>query len=238
MGICLLFFLLMFLTDLGVAQDQCKQLRCGNSGPAIRFPFRLKDRHPNGCGFPGFELSCRGKSTVLELPLPVKFYVKSIDYTSQVIQLYDPDDCLLGQLLKINGLSVSPLGFLNDLRDYTLFNCSVLDRYTWSGQIFPCLGGGSGDQVLVVPSDTAIEAVPLAGCTKMNSISSVPFVIYDTDIKHLYLNWTRPNCSLCEAMGNGCRLKSNATEDETECFAYPKSSKGNNLLCFSGFRVA
>ncbi|EXC31506.1 putative receptor-like protein kinase [Morus notabilis] len=228
-SLCLLFLLLAFFTDLGAAQDQCKQIRCGKNGPAIRFPFRLKDRHQDHCGFRGFELSCRGKSTVLELQTtPVKFFVKSIDYKSQVIQLYDPDDCLLGKLLKINGLSISPFGVSNDLRDYALFNCSVIDRHKLHGrgQIFPCLGGGYGRQIVVVNSLYAIEEVPLTGCTKMYNISSVGYVLYDIDRKHLYLNWTRPNCSRCEEMGNGCRVKINGTRDETECFMYPKSSKG------------
>ncbi|KAJ6370423.1 hypothetical protein OIU76_028658 [Salix suchowensis] len=42
---------------------------CGNDGPDIRFPFRIKDEQPDHCGYPGFDLSCSDdNSTVLELP--------------------------------------------------------------------------------------------------------------------------------------------------------------------------
>ena len=230
-----LFLLLGLFIGLVSSQNQCRQSRCGN-GPAIRFPFRLKDRQPNHCGYPGFELSCRGKHTVLELPLPGKFYVKSIHYKSQVIKLYDPNDCLFGELLKINGLSVSPFGFYeNDQRNYTLFNCSVLERRTLDGMVFPCLSG-PGYQVLVVRSESSIEFVPLASCTKMYNISSVPHEIFAVDRKYLYMNWAEPNCTHCEVMGKGCRLKSNGSNNQTECFVYPKPSKSKALfIFFEGF---
>ncbi|PON96843.1 hypothetical protein TorRG33x02_072220 [Trema orientale] len=229
-----LLLLLGLLVEIGASQNQCKESRCGN-GPAIRFPFRLKDSQPNQCGYPGFELSCRGKRTVLELPIPVKFHVKSIDYKSQVVKLYDPNDCLFGELLKINGLSVSPFGFYQDpQRDYTLFNCSVLDRSTFQGMIFPCLSG-PGYQVLVVRSDSPVEDVPLASCTKMYNISSVPYVIFAVDGKYLYLNWTEPDCTRCELMGNGCRLKNNGSKSQTECFVLPKPSQTKKFVAIGEF---
>lgn len=175
-----LFFLLGLFVEIGACQNQCKESRCGN-GPAVRFPFRLKDGRPNHCGYPGFELSCRGKRTVLELPIPAKFYVESIDYMSQVIKLYDPNDCLFGEILKINGLSVSPFGFYEDQKaNYTLYNCSVLVRYYLGGVIFPCLSD-PGYQVIAIHSDTAIEDVPLGSCTKVYNILSVPHEIFSVD---------------------------------------------------------
>ncbi|KAJ6959247.1 hypothetical protein NC653_037534 [Populus alba x Populus x berolinensis] len=29
---------------------------CGNRGPDIRFPFRIKDKQPDHCGYPGYDL--------------------------------------------------------------------------------------------------------------------------------------------------------------------------------------
>lgn len=209
----------------GQSQSQCMPSRCSKNGPAVRFPFRLRDRQPAHCGYPGFELSCRGKHTVLELPIPSKFFVESIDYKSQVIKLYDPEDCLMGQLLKIHGFSVTPLGFFEAFRDYTMFNCSVLER-DLRYMALPCLSG-YGYQVFAVHSNDAVEELPLAYCTKMYHISSVPHEILAVDRKYLRMNWTRPDCSQCEAIGNGCRLNSNSTESYTECFVYPKSNEGN-----------
>jgi hypothetical protein len=84
--------------------------RCGGHGPAIRFPFRLNSQ-PDHCGYPGFNLSCTDTNhTVLELPISVKLFVKKIDYKSQVIQLYDPDNCFPRQLRGLN-LSSSPFQF-------------------------------------------------------------------------------------------------------------------------------
>jgi hypothetical protein len=40
----------------------------------------------------------RTNETVLELPIFAKFFVKKIDYKSQVIEVYDPDHCFPRQL--------------------------------------------------------------------------------------------------------------------------------------------
>ncbi|KAF4399127.1 hypothetical protein G4B88_023721 [Cannabis sativa] len=227
-----LFLLLGLSINIEASQTQCKESRCGN-GPAIRFPFRVKDGQPNHCGYPGFELSCRGKRTVLELPKSVKLFVKSIDYKSQVIKLYDPNDCLFGQLLKINGLSVSPLYFAKfELRNYTMFNCSGLERNALYGigMDFPCLSGPDGYQVIAVYSSSAIEDVPLASCNKMYDIISVPYTLFAVDRKYLYMNWAKPNCSRCGVLGYGCRLKNNDTKSETECYAYPKPSQTKKFV--------
>ncbi|RVW87547.1 Rust resistance kinase Lr10 [Vitis vinifera] len=51
-------------------RDECMASnRCGDQGPLIQFPFRLKDQ-PCHCGYPGFELSCtENNQTMLELPV-------------------------------------------------------------------------------------------------------------------------------------------------------------------------
>ncbi|KAL5568339.1 hypothetical protein UlMin_024914 [Ulmus minor] len=215
--------LLAFFMEFGAGYDQCED-KCGGKGPPIRFPFRLKGRQSELCGYPGFELSCSGRNTVLEFSISTKFFVKSIDYASQVIKVYDPNDCLLGQLIKIHNSSISPFQFEEArLRNYTLFNCSKAER-NW-GPIFPCLGGPSY-QVFFVDSDLATQEVPLVHCKKMYNISSVPYVMYATDAKYLRLNWTTPSCGSCEAKGNRCRFRNNGTSSDIECFK-PPASKGD-----------
>ncbi|RVW87485.1 putative RING-H2 finger protein ATL21A [Vitis vinifera] len=92
--------------------DECKVSRCSPNGPAIRFPFWLRDHQPAHCGFPGFELSCTEKhQTMLNLSHSVKLLVKKINYKSQEIQVHDTDDCRLTQFSNLS-LSVSPFQFL------------------------------------------------------------------------------------------------------------------------------
>ncbi|XP_065616733.1 putative RING-H2 finger protein ATL21A [Quercus suber] len=77
----------MGMGDLGEGHNSCPELRCGDDGPPIRFPFRLRDRQPDQhCGNPGFDLYCsHNNDTVLKLPTSVKAFVKHIDYKSQLI---------------------------------------------------------------------------------------------------------------------------------------------------------
>ncbi|KAK9912538.1 hypothetical protein M0R45_036400 [Rubus argutus] len=50
----------------------------------IRFPFRLKEKQPHHCGFPGFDLYCNERNkTLLKLPISVEF-IKNINYISQL----------------------------------------------------------------------------------------------------------------------------------------------------------
>uniref|UniRef100_A0A2N9H6V8 Protein kinase domain-containing protein n=1 Tax=Fagus sylvatica TaxID=28930 RepID=A0A2N9H6V8_FAGSY len=92
--LCIFLFCLLLLVnakEFGAELDECKETRCKHHGPTIRFPFWLKDHHPEHCRYPGFELSCtEDKDTMLELPRSVKLFVKHIDYTAQLIDVYDP----------------------------------------------------------------------------------------------------------------------------------------------------
>ncbi|KAL2556204.1 rust resistance kinase Lr10-like [Forsythia ovata] len=94
-----LVFLSLFAVLGSSTQNECQVQKCRHHGPAIRFPFWIKDRHQQHCGYPGFELHCtQNHDTVMELPFPVKasikdsklpfsvkFYIKDIDYKNQLI---------------------------------------------------------------------------------------------------------------------------------------------------------
>ncbi|CAL8119018.1 unnamed protein product [Prunus armeniaca] len=217
---CLCLIFLAFSTVLGEHQDTCKKLKCGDKGPAVHFPFSLKGRHPDHCVFPGFVLSCNEKhETILELPIPFKFPVKSIDYKAQAIQLYDPESCLLVKLLKVFNKSISPFHFSkNYMTDLTLFNCSLAERQL--DEPVPCFSG-PGYQVYSVVSSKSIRDLPLLSCTKMYNLSSVPYFSYEP--ANLYLEWSEPNCGQCEARGKMCRLKNNGTKSEIECVDFSKA---------------
>ena len=98
--------LLLFVLFIGEGHSSSPEIRCGEDGPTIQFPFRLKDRQPDHhSGYPGFDLYCNDKNdTVLELPTSIKVFVKQIDYKSQLIQVTDSDNCFPR---KIRGLHLS-----------------------------------------------------------------------------------------------------------------------------------
>uniref|UniRef100_A0A5B7AJA7 Protein kinase domain-containing protein n=1 Tax=Davidia involucrata TaxID=16924 RepID=A0A5B7AJA7_DAVIN len=226
MAICFFqFLLLVFFTGFGAGyQDECMETWCSQDhGPAIRFPFRLKDHQPDHCGYPGFDLSCtQSNHTVLELPLSVKVLVQEIDYKSQSIHIDDLyHGCLLRQFPNLT-ISASPFQIQEKyILNFTLFNCSSTKRI--SVYLFPviCLSSPAGYQVYATSSSRFISDVPLMSCTKMYKISSVPYQIFYKEYD-LQLNWSKPICGHCEAQGKYCRLKNNNTQDETECFDIPK----------------
>ncbi|KAF3432843.1 hypothetical protein FNV43_RR23945 [Rhamnella rubrinervis] len=217
-AVYMLSLMVVFFTELGATQNQCEEDQsCGHQ--AIRFPFRLKGRQPVNCGFPGFELSCTEKDeTFLELPIPAKLFVSRINYKSQVIELYDPENCLLSKLSKGLNISSSPFHFSDySVRGYTFFNCTNLERNLDFGSI-PCLSDPT-HQIYALLSTYSIDEQPLVGCTKMFNTSSIPYNYYDRDHNNkLELYWDKPNCGPCEARGTKCRFKNNSTRGETECF--------------------
>nr|GMC61011.1 rust resistance kinase Lr10-like [Ipomoea batatas] len=107
----LLPILVLFLTlGYGYDPNECLPRKCGNNGPQISFPFRLKDMPPE-CGQPGFDLLCTDKGEIaLEIPFPflnatqppfpLKFFIEDIHYESKEIVISrnnstaeDVDDC-------------------------------------------------------------------------------------------------------------------------------------------------
>jgi hypothetical protein len=204
----------MFIAELGVGLN-CTE-SCGNHGLDIRFPFWIKDRQPEQCGYPGFDLSCNEKGDiVLELPTAVKLYIDKIDYENQVIYASDPQGCLLSQHSNFNS-SVFHLQFKMSKVNFTIFNCS-LNNARYLPRI-ACLSTLHYD-VLAIDSEQSIDDNELLlSCTKM----------YDVPVpQDIRLSWSNPNCGSCEATGKLCGLKENSsTEHETECFGMHRQNKG------------
>lgn len=219
---------IIMIKHLGECQnEQCPELRCGDKGPAIRFPFRLKEMQPHHCGFPGFDVICtQANDTVLELPISVKLSIKRIDYKSQVIQLYDQDNCLLRQLQGLN-LSSSHFHFQYKEKVYTsefyaLFNCSPVQVPEYNP--ISCLSG-PGYQVYALPSNTgpgtdADSLMIITSCTRMHNDLYIPYdVIFRAHDKILPLEWKEPECRHCEAKGRMCGLKNNSNTSEIKCWS-------------------
>ena len=230
MDIPSLLLFVLFIVHLGEGQSNgcSEELRCGKDGPAIRFPFRLKDTQPDHCGYPGFDLSCTDQNdTVLQLPTSVKVSIKHIDYKSQLIQVSDPHNCFPRHIRGLN-LSSSPFQF-NEIYifDYSIFNCT---RTSTTNYLVGCLSNPRYS-VYAVGSYAYID--DLISCTKMYNVSSVPFSIWNSPF--LKLNWSRPMCGHCEVKGKKCRLKNNSTEIKTECFNLSKDTKGMVFYSISTF---
>ncbi|KAA8517038.1 hypothetical protein F0562_017144 [Nyssa sinensis] len=210
------FLFLLFFGGLGAVQDECTDKRCRQDGPAIRSPFRLKDSHPDHCGYPGFDLSCtQNGDTVIELPLSVKASVKEIDYKFQLIHIYDLLGCLPQQIRNLN-LSASPFQLQENYFNFTLINCSSAKSGLYELTPLPCLSG-PGYQVYAIPSGYYLYWLPLFSCSKMYNILSVPYQIFDQKYD-LQLHWSIPVCGKCESQGKYCRWKDNGSKHETECF--------------------
>ncbi|KAM7263404.1 hypothetical protein ACFE04_001087 [Oxalis oulophora] len=199
--------------------DNCPDLRCKEDGPLVRFPFYIKGRHDESCGFPlqGFQLSCsKTNDTLLELPVSVTLHVSNISYISQTLDVYDPTGCFLKQLEFLN-LSTSPFFYTMD--DYnnwnvSIFNCSKYDSSpSWGHQWDDCLVDSNHPFVTVV---TLIEEMEdLLPCNKMFNISFVPYGALRSDF--LTLGWSKPECRRCEAKHKLCRLKTNSSKSQTHC---------------------
>ena len=197
--------------------DECMVSRCSPNGPAIRFPFWLRDHQPARCGFPGFELSCTEKhQTMLNLSHSVKLLVKKINYKSQEIQVHDTDDCRLAQFSNLS-LSVSPFQFLEkSQRRFSLLNCTST-KTAYSNYLYPvpCLSVPAY-QVYAAYSSYYLDILELSSCRKIHNVS-LPYQILEGE-NIFPLNWDKPMCKSCEAEGGKCRLKkSNSKEPETQC---------------------
>ncbi|XP_022765540.1 rust resistance kinase Lr10-like [Durio zibethinus] len=224
-------------------QDDCRAIRCKRGGPLVHYPFRLKGRHPDHCGSPGFHLSCNNKEqTVLELPVSVKLLVKRIDYVNQRIQVYDEDRCVQRQLPNLT-LSDSPYMFSSyqnyyyhdELGNFTLFECSDKNQSGHDNHMIPCLSKRLGFYIKYTDSDYADS--DLLYCGKTIDIFEVPRGMVIPNQKYFYFNWSKPECGSCEAKGQGCR-PNNTNASGTECYDIPGEHKGpRTRLMISGLVI-
>ncbi|KAL2235948.1 UNVERIFIED_CONTAM: Rust resistance kinase Lr10 [Sesamum indicum] len=236
MSVLLIFaFFILFFPLLGVRTDDCMPTRCRKGGPLIQSPFRLKDQHPEYCGYPGFAVYCDEKNdTVLVLPLSLKFVVKKINYVDRLVQLYDPGKCLPQKLPYLN-LSVSPFHFLDtdNIFDVNLFNCSVQKIYL--GNVISCLSDSS-HYFYAIDLD-GYDQWDLTSCTSIHKISSVPWYVFDaTD---LHLAWSEPACDICERRGQRCNLKNYSSGRPIQCIDKVNTDPGgSNKPLFPGATLA
>ncbi|XP_021801602.1 rust resistance kinase Lr10-like isoform X2 [Prunus avium] len=228
---CLCILYMVFVKAVGAGQDTCTESKCSDDhGLAIHFPLHLRHH----CGDPGLECNGRQEKVLEQQVALIKFFVKSIDYKRGLIEVYNPDGCLLLMPLETANIPISPLNLLDyEIRNVTLFNCPTPRRLPAERDIYqvPCLRGGPGYRVHGIYSDDDLfYSLPhLKSCTRMYDVLSVPFPTWDLGARGyssiLRFKWSKPNCTKCEARGKRCRLKDNGINSEVECFHPRKASK-------------
>ncbi|KAK9939133.1 hypothetical protein M0R45_015840 [Rubus argutus] len=240
----LFFWLLLIFVHGGVGLDDCTETRCSSDGPAIRFPFRFKDRQPIHCGFPGFDLSCtKYNQTVLAMPSSSELYVTSINYTSQEIVVdFRESNCFAREIF-YHGSS-SPFKFVGNA---SLFSCPpsiVRDKGTGDPDSPCCLKrlspchGTPGNQIFAAFTYSyidhcLIDDMPLLSYTKVHDYALAPAYIspYSYLEPTMMLRWSIPSCQHCKEMSKACRLKkefTNQTDPQTQCLDVSRP-KGLNI---------
>lgn len=218
MVMCLFYFFIVFLAGHGASLNCTAS--CGNRGPDIRFPFRIKDKQPDHCGYPGFDLSCsEDNSTVLKLPTGLSLHIERIDYRYRLIYARDPQGCFLRQRLNFS-LGASHFQITKDwLYDWTLFNCSSNEKRSGRTPKIPCLSTFN-HEVYVVDSSTTISDSDLLSCTKMYNIYGISYRMLLAE-NYVTMSWSNPPCG----------------SSETECYSNLPHTKGMLFYLSSFFQI-
>ncbi|XP_047179491.1 rust resistance kinase Lr10-like isoform X2 [Vigna umbellata] len=177
--------------------DKCGKVR-------IEFPFYLRNKNLNHTTDypPEFGLLCTQQNEpILELPaLPIQLFVTEIDYQSMLIRIYDPQNCLNDQLLKLGTTSISPFRF-------------PIDDAKFQVSVFQC---DSSCPIFVGGSHIVSTHPQLVSCTKLKDVYVEGWSWYNGG--KLDMEWSKPDCGDCEAQGQKCKWK-NGTNRATECYA-------------------
>ncbi|KAL3819947.1 hypothetical protein ACJIZ3_005852 [Penstemon smallii] len=233
------FVFLMMMIVSTKAQDDCRPTICHKSGPIIRFPFRLKGRQPEHCGYPGFDLSCNSHNSLefdfqfpirastrnTVLPILAKAKVQAIDYQAQVIRVVVLNgSCFPARVPEFNA-TPSPFQY-NYTDSLSFFNCSTKRDNQYSlGSIDICDHDTEDFMIYAYSPNSGLSVL---NCTKMYSTSYIPREIFNSPNKYLtfpeesVLHWPKPFCGECEERGMYCRLKNNS--NETECVEIPQQN--------------
>ena len=226
-----MFFLLS--TEPVTSKNPCTA-KCGKV--RIQFPFHLKNNIMNHTNPKGFELSCTDKGeTMLEFPtIPLQLFIKRIDYKAQKFQIYDPKNCLARRLLKLGNLSVSPFQFqLQESNTHTqssisFFHCDLNKECS----------------ILLRESSRYFIDPELVSCRKVSDVLNVGWTIEeweDDGSESLIMEWSKPNCSVCEVQGQKCRWKDHGGRNgEVECFVCKSDgiARSTVLLITAGMKYS
>ncbi|KAK9145444.1 hypothetical protein Sjap_005347 [Stephania japonica] len=202
--------------------------------PLIQFPFRLHTLQHQTCGYPGFTLSCNSRSkTVLDVATSGEFFVRDIDYVSQEIKIYDPDNCLPRRFIS-SPLNLSNTPFETTLtRNYTFLNCTTSASDPTAGGVrlstIKCLSSENHEVLGTYSRSLARAMVIGGGCVAMKtvpvpvSVGRYSQIIGEVSAKveledDVHLSWANPDCRECVERGGKCGLVSSNNSSEIQCF--------------------
>ena len=204
-----IFFLLVFYPKVfvvaGASKDYCtKSSSCGEVKQS-------KNR-----GYPGFNVSCTGNETALELPhTPIKIYVSHIDFDAQRIQVKIPDNEWFQRkpILEMINLLNSPFRFTYGFSPVTLLNCSGQPS---SQHMIPIISGPSY-KISAISSYSHIEKyLEFVSCSKMYDFHAPSDPNDERNLMGPFsLTWSKLRCPQCQEILRG-----------DECFRRFKQSKG------------
>ncbi|KAL1829677.1 hypothetical protein ACET3Z_008089 [Daucus carota] len=200
-------------------------------------------QQPEYCGYPGFQVFCDGGKTLMHLQylantsltdtlffLSKNVSIYSINYASQEVELYVLDGSQFTNNLKLFSASSTSLPstpyFENHYPfDYgtICFSCSAgvksrtPDMLTsLEGKTLPvyCLedthySAFSGEKSLSSCTKIFSSRLPAPFLSQRRRYHYFPAGVVDA----LSISWLAPNCSKCEAKGEYCRRKSNASSN-------------------------
>ncbi|KAJ0718073.1 putative wall-associated receptor kinase, galacturonan-binding domain-containing protein [Helianthus annuus] len=216
----LLFFSFFFLFNYSFSLDpifeSCVPKDCGD-GINISYPFFIHDIQDPNCGYPGFELHCNNRSTILQLP-ESNFTVKHIDYNISRIRIQSSmftsnrtDHCLSS----IRNITSDPNRFMIDnnttTKLYSISSCSsnvsrVLEKY----RNRLC----ENEEYVMVKDDMNFKNLT-DGCGRGGKIVAMPVELGGGEVvdggnymevveKGFVMRWHAADCGVCERSGGRC----------------------------------
>lgn len=211
--------------------------RCSHHGPEIRFPFWLKEKQPEHCGYPGFRVSChRGKTLLhfqyladtslqgIQILLSKEVPVRGIQYASQIINFdtsyYSTNNLKFVSKSTLSPSEKTPLPFQErdpqyypDKDSTSFVSCDSRikgESKVSSESISPAILATLSGQSFPVYYFSYYEntASPsINSCSRVFN-SSIPYQYLSG---YFYLQWSTPDCKTCEAKGEHCKLKKDNT---------------------------
>ncbi|PWA63277.1 hypothetical protein CTI12_AA355010 [Artemisia annua] len=215
-ALTILFFLSLSKSISGDTIDDCRPALCSPTGPQVRFPFRIRDRQPSACGFPGFDLSCNEQNkTILHLTSTRSYMVNKISYGAQIIYI-DPEFCRSNTIRDFN-ITGTPFDF-RSMQSYRFYNCTwIQSSYKFHVMSLPCLNSVN-HSVIALRNGLIPDGKTLANCQDIGMVS-VPIRWHGGTMEELELMWFTPYCRSCEIEGRMCGVKG-SSNGETTCFGY------------------
>lgn len=241
-----LLLIIVFATAINVVPSKaaadghgtdCPISRCGDDGPFIKFPFRLRDDPPH-CGHPQFEVSCFKNKTMIQLSSSSGLFpIQEINYGRLRFRIYDANGCLPRRLLNFTissnssqlfHISYDFLCHTAMTEKFTLLNCSTDQNFTGIFNAYipiSCLSV-PGHQVLAFPPSASVTDLPGPTCSTWRKLQYLPLRREDANNGNgnecgldsfLSLQWESwdnfPSCQYCRG-----HCHPNSSSNQLQCY--------------------